>query len=65
MQIYKDQYGEFTKDETLTIIPNLARTKSRGSVQLKSSNPFDNPVVDQNFFDHPDDMKLMIKGSAY
>lgn len=62
-QTYDELYGEFSKDETLTIVPNLARTKSRGSVQLMSSNPFDPPLVDQNYFDHPDDMRLMIKGN--
>uniref|UniRef100_A0A6A7FRT3 Glucose dehydrogenase [FAD, quinone]-like n=1 Tax=Hirondellea gigas TaxID=1518452 RepID=A0A6A7FRT3_9CRUS len=61
-EIYNNLYEEFFNDETLTINPCLLRPKSRGSVRLASSNPFDNPVADINYFDHPDDMKLMIKG---
>ena len=64
LQMYKELYGEFFNTETLTIIPTLARTKSRGFVQLKSKNPFDTPAVDLNYFDHQDDMKLMIKGKS-
>ena len=40
----------------------LLRPKSRGSVTLKSANPYDPPEIDPAFFSHPDDMKVMIKG---
>ena len=48
----------------MTIIPLVAQAKSRGSVRLKSKNPFDTPVVDPNDFDHRDDMIIMIKGKT-
>lgn len=40
----------------------LLHEKSRGSVTLKSSDPNDDPIIDLNFFDHPDDMNRLIKG---
>ncbi|MBY6195888.1 GMC family oxidoreductase [Vibrio hangzhouensis] len=40
----------------------LLRPKSRGTVTIKSSNPYEAPAIDPNFFSHPDDMPLMIKG---
>lgn len=40
----------------------LLRPKSKGSVKLSSNNPYDAPVIDPNFFSHPEDMEIMIKG---
>ena len=40
----------------------LLRPKSTGEVTLKSSDPFDDPLIDPNFLSHPDDMKVMIAG---
>ncbi|PMN89887.1 GMC family oxidoreductase [Enterovibrio norvegicus] len=40
----------------------LLRPKSIGTVKLNSANPYDSPRIDPNFFDHPDDMSVMIKG---
>jgi choline dehydrogenase len=38
------------------------RPKSRGTVSLASANPAHAPIIDLNFFSHPDDMKTMIGG---
>ena len=40
----------------------LLRPKSTGEVTLKSSDPFDDPLIDPKFLSHPDDMKVMIQG---
>ncbi|USD42112.1 choline dehydrogenase [Vibrio sp. SCSIO 43135] len=40
----------------------LLRPKSVGSVALHSANPYESPAIDPNFFAHPDDMEVMIKG---
>ena len=40
----------------------LLRPKSTGEVTLKSSDPFDDPLIDPKFLSHPDDMKVMIEG---
>ncbi|MGR5069364.1 MULTISPECIES: GMC family oxidoreductase [Vibrio] len=40
----------------------LLRPKSRGTVTIQSSDPYEAPLIDPNFFSHPDDMPLMIKG---
>ncbi|MEZ8100300.1 GMC family oxidoreductase [Vibrio bivalvicida] len=39
----------------------LLRPKSRGTVKLKSTDPYDPPSIDPAFFSHPDDMHVMIK----
>ena len=48
--------------EIIMVAPGLLRPKSRGTITLKSKNPFDLPIVDPNFLDHPDDVKLIVKG---
>ncbi|XP_035709908.1 oxygen-dependent choline dehydrogenase-like [Folsomia candida] len=56
--------GFMGKDATLVGF-NLGRPKSRGTIRLRSANPLDKPVVDLNYYSHPDDMKEMISGKIY
>jgi choline dehydrogenase-like flavoprotein len=44
----------------MTLTSCLLRPKARGTVRLRSANPDDKPVVDSNFFGHPDDLRLSI-----
>ncbi len=41
----------------------LLRPKSKGTVKLASNNINHAPLIDPNYFDHEDDMKLMLKGA--
>jgi choline dehydrogenase-like flavoprotein len=40
----------------------LLRPKSRGSVTLNSADPATPPRIDPKFYDHPDDLEVMVKG---
>ena len=40
----------------------VLRPQSRGSVTLASADPFAAPRIDPNFFDHPDDMRRLVRG---
>jgi choline dehydrogenase-like flavoprotein len=40
----------------------VLRPQSRGSVTLASADPFAAPLIDPNFFDHPDDMQRLVRG---
>lgn len=44
----------------VTFTSCLLRPKARGSVKLRSGNPDDQPLVDCNFFGHPDDLRLTL-----
>lgn len=44
------------------IMPCLMRPKSEGQLQLASADPFAEPIVDLNYFAHPDDAKALISG---
>ncbi len=44
----------------VTLTPCLLRPKARGSVALRSTDPLDRPVVDSNFFGHPEDLRVTL-----
>lgn len=47
---------------TFIILPILLHPKSKGSIRLQSDDPFDPPLIDPNYLDHPDDVKTMLRG---
>jgi choline dehydrogenase len=49
----------------VTLNACLLRPKSRGTVKLRSANPLDKPVVDNNYLAEPDDLRLEIAGLRY
>jgi choline dehydrogenase len=49
----------------VTLNACLLRPKSRGTVKLRSANPFDKPIVDNNYLAEPDDLRLEICGLRY
>ena len=49
----------------VTLNACLLRPKSRGTVRLASTNPFDKPVIDNNYLTDPDDLRLEILGLRY
>ena len=58
LQIFDEDYG-------VTITTVLIKPKSRGTVELRSSNPNDMPLVSPNLLKDSDDMKIMIEGQRY
>jgi choline dehydrogenase len=51
--------------EGVTLTPCVTRPKARGSVTLRSADPRDPPLVDCNFFGHPDDLRLQMDGVKF
>ena len=49
----------------VTLNACLLRPKSRGTVRLRSSDPFAKPVIDNNYLAEPDDLRLEIAGLRY
>nr|XP_022293525.1 uncharacterized protein LOC111104083 isoform X1 [Crassostrea virginica]XP_022293526.1 uncharacterized protein LOC111104083 isoform X1 [Crassostrea virginica] len=44
------------------VLPILLHPKSSGTIRLQSDDPFDRPLIDPNYFDHPDDVKTFLRG---
>lgn len=58
-------FGPIKGQQGFNIGPMLTRPKSRGTVRLKSRNPYDPPLIDPNFLSHPDDVTTFIKGIKF
>ncbi|XP_049269277.1 L-sorbose 1-dehydrogenase isoform X3 [Rhipicephalus sanguineus] len=41
----------------------LNRPRSRGSISLRSKNPYEHPNIDPNMFEHPYDVKALAQGT--
>ena len=54
-----------TSQDGVTLNACLLRPKSRGTVQLRSTNPFDKPIIDNNYLAEPEDLKIEIAGLCY
>lgn len=48
-----------------SILTILMRPKSRGSLRLRGRDPNLPPIIDLNYFDHPDDIEILAKGRAF
>ena len=61
MQIKDKLISRASKKEfTLTTI--LAHPKSKGTIRLKSRDPFDYPEIDPHYLENPHDVKVLISG---
>ncbi|GBN22385.1 hypothetical protein AVEN_226187-1, partial [Araneus ventricosus] len=40
----------------------LLHPKSRGTVRLQSTNPYDPPLIDPNYLDDPSDIEAIVRG---
>ncbi|GBM41278.1 hypothetical protein AVEN_85834-1, partial [Araneus ventricosus] len=42
-------------------VSHLLHPKSRGTVRLQSTNPYDPPLIDPNYFDDSSDVDAIVK----
>ena len=49
----------------VTLTACLLRPKSRGTVKLRSTSPFDKPIIDNNYLAEADDLRMQIAGLRY
>jgi choline dehydrogenase len=49
----------------VTLNACLLRPKSRGTVKLRSANPLDKPVIDNNYLGEPEDLRMEIGGLRF
>ncbi|XP_063420605.1 oxygen-dependent choline dehydrogenase-like [Mytilus trossulus] len=56
----KDQLKQTGSKKEFTILNILSHPRSKGSIRLKSADPFDHPIINPNYLQHPDDVKILI-----
>lgn len=60
---YRKKFKELSENNFLFLAaPVLLHPKSRGKIELKSKDPFEQPLIYANYFDHPEDMATMVRG---
>lgn len=61
---FDECYGkeEKMRQDAFQIWPLILRPKSRGRITLQSTNPFQHPNINTNYFSHPDDIKVGVAG---
>ncbi|CAL1288541.1 unnamed protein product [Larinioides sclopetarius] len=61
-EIFEAYYGPYMNSSLFLCMSQHLRPKSRGTVRLNSSNPYDAPAIDPNYFQDPDDIRPIIDG---
>ncbi|KZT35293.1 alcohol oxidase [Sistotremastrum suecicum HHB10207 ss-3] len=46
----------------IAVLAALLRPKSKGTITLASTDPFDKPLIDPNYFSDPNDIEVLAKG---
>lgn len=60
----KPEFQKSAQDSrhTFSCFSTLLHPKSKGSITLSSSDPFEHPIINPNYLDHPDDIKTLTAG---
>ena len=58
-------FESLSDDDTASILVALTRPKSRGRIQLRSSDPTDHPIIDPRYYSHPEDGKVMLEAIRF
>ncbi|KAL7642613.1 UNVERIFIED_CONTAM: hypothetical protein RMT77_007177 [Armadillidium vulgare] len=64
-ELMDDYFSELFFQEVGLMGPALLRPKSRGSITLRSTDPFDQPNIDLNLFSDPDDLEFFVRGCRF
>ena len=60
--VWNKYFKPYASEATTSMTIGLMKPKSRGSITIKTDSPLDDPVVDVNYFSHPDDTLVMTDG---
>lgn len=62
-KLYNDYWKPITNKDAWTIIPLLLRPRTRGYVRLRSSNPYQKPIINPRYFEDPFDVATLVDGA--
>ncbi|XP_048269619.1 glucose dehydrogenase [FAD, quinone] isoform X2 [Bombus terrestris] len=64
-EFFDTVYGNLIDNDMWIVLPTLLRPKSKGIIKLRSSNPFDHPLIYPNYFENTEDVATMIEGIKF
>ena len=61
---WNDYFVPIKYTDTWSVVINTQRPKSRGTIRLASSDPFEKPIIEPNYFSDPEnyDLNVSIEG---
>lgn len=59
-EMWNQVYKPYISYDTFSLYPVLLRPKSRGFVRLRSTNPYEPPVIDPQYLTQEADVKIMV-----
>ncbi|KAF8782617.1 Glucose dehydrogenase like protein [Argiope bruennichi] len=60
--LYDLAISPYENDPLFACLSSILHPKSRGTVRLQSTNPYDPPLIDPNYYDDPADVEAVVKG---
>ncbi|GFT25762.1 glucose dehydrogenase [Nephila pilipes] len=64
-EVYQKVFGPYEDGPMMICVSQPTQPRSRGTVRLKSSNPYDPPAIDPNYFADPRDIRDMVQGKSF
>uniref|UniRef100_A0A0B7BKU3 Glucose-methanol-choline oxidoreductase N-terminal domain-containing protein n=1 Tax=Arion vulgaris TaxID=1028688 RepID=A0A0B7BKU3_9EUPU len=61
-ELKRDLSARSSSKYGFTCLPSLLRPESRGSITLKTTDPFDYPTINANYLEKQEDIELLIRG---
>ncbi|GBN29076.1 hypothetical protein AVEN_201702-1 [Araneus ventricosus] len=61
-EVYSEVFDKFENGPKFICLSQNLQPKSRGTVRLKSTDPYDSPAIDPNYFEDPDDIRPIVEG---
>ncbi|XP_064460194.1 glucose dehydrogenase [FAD, quinone]-like [Ornithodoros turicata] len=62
-KVYSKYYLPKRNEYAVQVAPGINGLKSRGVIKLGTTDPYDHPIIDPNYFSHPDDVLIAIEAS--
>ncbi|KAL7630755.1 UNVERIFIED_CONTAM: hypothetical protein RMT77_019032 [Armadillidium vulgare] len=64
-ELLEEYFSGLFFQESMGLSPILLRPKSRGSITLRSTDPFDQPNIDPNYFADPEDLEFFVRATRF
>ncbi|XP_054709898.1 glucose dehydrogenase [FAD, quinone]-like [Uloborus diversus] len=61
-EVFQKVFGPYLNESIHLCLSQILHPKSRGSVRLRTTNPYDPPDIDPNYFEHPQDLQDVVEG---
>ena len=64
-ETFYKMYAPLRDKDSFSFLLMVTRPTSRGFIKLRSRNPFDKPIFEAGYFEHPHDIKVIVEGLKF